>query len=281
MGSDLKAWVSDKLMSLIGFSQPTLVQYVISLSKKASSPSDVYNHLKDMQMSSLSDTHAFAEEIFRKVEHKSSGSNVYRQREEAAAMLARKQRNYKLLADADDESGEHGSSVKSKKTDKKAKSFRKKRETKEDEDDEGAVNLKEDRLVRQKVSRDDSDDGIEAIRRFSRQEYFKKREQKKLEEIRDDIVDEEYLFGDVKVSEIEQRNYRYKKQIYEVVTKRSQEDDNMNTYRMPDAYDAEGGVNQEKRFAVATERYRDLKDGDKMNPSAEQEAWEDHQISMF
>ncbi|KAJ0744693.1 putative RNA helicase [Helianthus annuus] len=72
---------------------------------------------------------------------------------------------------------------------------------------------------------------------------------------RDDIVDEEYLFGDVKVSEIEQRNYRYKKQIYEVVTKRSQEDDNMNTYRMPDAYDAEGGVNQEKRFAVATERY--------------------------
>ncbi|KAJ0701160.1 hypothetical protein HanOQP8_Chr10g0376361 [Helianthus annuus] len=164
MGSDLKAWVSDKLMSLIGFSQPTLVQYVISLSKKASSPSDVYNHLKDMQVSSLSDTHAFAEEIFRKVEHKSSGSNVYRQREEAAAMLARKQRNYKLLADADDESGEHGSSVKSKKTDKKAKSFRKKRETKEDEDDEGAVNLKEDRLVRQKVSRDDSDDGIEAIR---------------------------------------------------------------------------------------------------------------------
>ncbi|XP_021989609.1 pre-mRNA-splicing factor ATP-dependent RNA helicase DEAH1 isoform X2 [Helianthus annuus] len=278
MGSDLKAWVSDKLMSLIGFSQPTLVQYVISLSKKASSPSDVYNHLKDMQVSSLSDTHAFAEEIFRKVEHKSSGSNVYRQREEAAAMLARKQRNYKLLADADDESGEHGSSVKSKKTDKKAKSFRKKRETKEDEDDEGAVNLKEDRLVRQKVSRDDSDDGIEAIRRFSRQEYFKKREQKKLEEIRDDIVDEENLFGDVKVSEIEQRNYRYKKQIYEVVTKRSQEDDNMNTYRMPDAYDAEGGVNQKKRFAVATERYRDLKDGDKMNPSAEQEAWEDHQI---
>lgn len=27
-------------------------------------------------------------------------------------------------------------------------------------------------------------------------------------------------------------------------------------YRMPDAYDEEGGVNQEKRFAVAMERYR-------------------------
>ncbi|XP_024969225.1 pre-mRNA-splicing factor ATP-dependent RNA helicase DEAH1-like isoform X5 [Cynara cardunculus var. scolymus] len=47
---------------------------------------------------------------------------------------------------------------------------------------------------------------------------------------------------------------------------------------MPDAYDIEGGVNQEKRFSVAMERYRDSKDGDKMNPFAEQEAWEDHQI---
>lgn len=27
-------------------------------------------------------------------------------------------------------------------------------------------------------------------------------------------------------------------------------------YRMPDAYDQDGGVNQEKRFAVAMERYR-------------------------
>ncbi|KAK3018412.1 hypothetical protein RJ639_003433 [Escallonia herrerae] len=47
---------------------------------------------------------------------------------------------------------------------------------------------------------------------------------------------------------------------------------------MPTAYDQEGGVNQEKRFAVAMERYRDQNAGDKMNPFAEQEAWEDHQI---
>ncbi|KAL6962428.1 Pre-mRNA-splicing factor ATP-dependent RNA helicase DEAH1, partial [Sarracenia purpurea var. burkii] len=47
---------------------------------------------------------------------------------------------------------------------------------------------------------------------------------------------------------------------------------------MPEAYDQEGVVNQEKRFAVALERYRDTNAGDKMNPFAEQEAWEDHQI---
>ncbi|KAJ0836342.1 putative RNA helicase [Helianthus annuus] len=132
-------------------------------------------------------------------------------------LVARKQKNYKLLPD-----------VKSKKTDKKAK----------------LSNAFEAEL-----------DNIEAIRIFSRQKYFKKREHKKLEEIRDDIADEEYLFGGVvKLSEIEHRHYSCKKQIYEVVTKRSH--DNINMYRMPDVYDQQGGV----------------------NPSTEQEAWEDHQI---
>jgi hypothetical protein len=29
-------------------------------------------------------------------------------------------------------------------------------------------------------------------------------------------------------------------------------------YRMPEAYDEEGGVNQEKRFSVALQRYRSV-----------------------
>lgn len=29
-------------------------------------------------------------------------------------------------------------------------------------------------------------------------------------------------------------------------------------YRMPEAYDQDGGVNQEKRFSVAVQRYRSL-----------------------
>jgi hypothetical protein len=51
MASDdnLKTWVSDKLMSLLGYSQPTVVQYMIGLcnsSKIVLSPSEIilYNH---------------------------------------------------------------------------------------------------------------------------------------------------------------------------------------------------------------------------------------------
>ncbi|KAK7304677.1 hypothetical protein VNO77_42562 [Canavalia gladiata] len=121
-------------------------------------------------------------------------------------------------------------------------------------------------------------DDIRTLRKVSRQEYLKKREEKKLEELRDDIEDEQYLFEGVKLSESEYRELRYKKEIYELVKKRSEEADNVNEYRMPEAYDQEGGVNQEKRFSVAMQRYRDPNAEDKMNPFAEQEAWEEHQI---
>ncbi|XP_009359017.2 pre-mRNA-splicing factor ATP-dependent RNA helicase DEAH1 [Pyrus x bretschneideri] len=119
---------------------------------------------------------------------------------------------------------------------------------------------------------------IEDLRKVSRQEYLKKRKQKKLEEIRDDLEDEQYLFDGVKLTEAEYRELSYKKQIYEIVRKRSDEPEDANEYRMPDAYDDKNGVNQEKRFSVAVQRYRDQSAGDKMNPFAEQEAWEDHQI---
>ncbi|XP_047311712.1 pre-mRNA-splicing factor ATP-dependent RNA helicase DEAH1-like isoform X2 [Impatiens glandulifera] len=122
------------------------------------------------------------------------------------------------------------------------------------------------------------EDGIGTLRKVSRQEYLKKREQKKLEELRDEIEDEQYLFEGVKLTEAENREMRYKKEIYELVKKQTEEADEINEYRMPDAYDEEGVVDQEKRFAVAIKRYRDSSAGEKMNPFAEQEAWEAHQI---
>uniref|UniRef100_A0A6N2KRN1 Uncharacterized protein n=1 Tax=Salix viminalis TaxID=40686 RepID=A0A6N2KRN1_SALVM len=123
---------------------------------------------------------------------------------------------------------------------------------------------------------------LDTLRKVSRQEYLKKREQKKLEEIRDDIEDEQYLFDGVKLTEAEYHELRYKKEIYELV-KKSQR--TLRTqmswlhsstplfwyavvktllafpskhYRMPDAYDQEGGGNQEKRFSVALQRYRSV-----------------------
>ncbi|MED6192049.1 Pre-mRNA-splicing factor ATP-dependent RNA helicase DEAH1 [Stylosanthes scabra] len=134
----------------------------------------------------------------------------------------------------------------------------------------------EEEAIRRSTAQENDD--IQPLRKVSRQEYLKKREEKKLEELRDDIEDEQYLFEGVKLTEAEYRELRYKKEIYELVKKRAEEADNVNEYRMPEAYDQEGGVNQEKRFSVAMQRYRDTNAEEKMNPFAEQEALEEHQI---
>ncbi|GKA20456.1 alpha/beta hydrolases superfamily protein, partial [Tanacetum coccineum] len=110
----------------------------------------------------------------------------------------------------------------------------------------------EEEAIRRAKALKEDQGGFGTLRKVSRQEYLKKREQKKLEEIRDDIQDEHCLFNDVKLTQVEERELRYKKQIYELVKKRTQEeeDDNLNEYRLPDAYDDEYAPNQEKRFAV-------------------------------
>ncbi|KAI3711289.1 hypothetical protein L2E82_41270 [Cichorium intybus] len=169
-------------MSLLGYSQPTLVQYLISLSKKASSPFDIFSNLKDMGVPSSNETRAFAEEIFQK------GAGVLKQ-----------ERRVKQKAS-------HDKSDDSELTEQKLS----KRE--------------EEEAIRRANALEDDDIG--ALRKGRRKNWRKS----------DNIDDEQYLFGDVKLSEAEQRELRYKKQIYELVKKRSQEDDNVNEYRMPDAY---------------------------------------------
>ncbi|XP_039033597.1 pre-mRNA-splicing factor ATP-dependent RNA helicase DEAH1-like isoform X2 [Hibiscus syriacus] len=121
-------------------------------------------------------------------------------------------------------------------------------------------------------------DDINSLRKASRQQYLKKREQKKLEELRDGIEDEKYLFEGVKLTKAEYGELRYKKEVYELVKKRTEEDDNIGEYKMPEAYGQDGVVDQEKRLSAALQCCRDPTAGDKMNPFTEQEAWEDHQI---
>ncbi|KAI3965131.1 hypothetical protein MKW92_039518 [Papaver armeniacum] len=334
---DLKIWVSDKLMSIVNFSQATVIQYVIGLAKQASSASDLNTKLVEFaNLPSTTETRKFAQELFARAPRKSSGLNSYQREEKEAAMSVRKQQTYALLEPDSDE--EDIAAVQKLPSPKKVDSHKKvsgrrlkikmtmtmrytvmaepvkekraKRKASYDEDDleseEARLRDQEERkqleknlrerdaagtrkLTEQKLSRREEEEAIrrskamekddtEALRVVSRQEYLKKREQKKLEEIRDDIEDEQYLFAGVKLTEAELREQRYKKEIYDAVKKRSEETEDVNEYRMPDAYDdLDRGVNQEKRFSTMVQRYRDGA-GDKMNPFAEQEAWEDHQI---
>jgi len=121
---------------------------------------------------------------------------------------------------------------------------------------------------------------VPTLREVSRQEYLKKREAQKLAELKDQIEDEQYIFEGVEVSEKERKDLEYKKQVYELAMQRAKDLDEVTGYKMPEAYDDQDGkgARQDRRYAVALERYRDVEDGEEGKPQFEQEEWEKHQI---
>ncbi|CAM0955681.1 unnamed protein product [Alopecurus aequalis] len=131
--------------------------------------------------------------------------------------------------------------------------------------------------------RSEGNTSVSELRILSRQGYLGKRVEKKVEEVRDEIHDHEYMFDGVKLTDAERREHDRKKEIYDLVKDRvGKSDDAGEYYRMPDAYDAAANVDQVKRFAVASKRYEDpdkaATDGKSRSNFAEQEAWEEQQI---
>lgn len=123
---------------------------------------------------------------------------------------------------------------------------------------------------------------VPELRKFSRQEYLKKREVSKLEELKGMIKDEEYLFADTELTEQEKADHEYRKQIYKLAMEQVRDVDAIldDRYKMPDTYDEGGKDGNDKRFNAMTARYRDTKDADDTNPFKEQEEWEAHQINQ-
>ncbi|RLN03996.1 hypothetical protein C2845_PM13G10440 [Panicum miliaceum] len=357
MASDgqLREWVSDKLMTLLGYSKSVVVQYVIRLAKECSSTGDLVGKLVEFGFTSSVETRTFAADIYAKVPRRASGISNYQKQEREAAKLVQKQSTYKLLADEDDNDADNQTSTSRKSStipsSKSRKHFRRKadqdggddddedekvakdsgrnvRRRTEEEDEEDRDNSDEEKerirdqqaraqleknmrekdaantrkLMERQLSKEEQEelnrrsqamdkDDTSDLRKFSRQAYLQKRRDKKIEEIRDEILDHEYIFQDVKLTEAEEKELRYKKKIFDLVKEHVESADDVGEYKMPEAYDMGENVNQEKRFSVAMQRYnvivdpdviswtsRDPEAKDKMNPFAEQEAWEEHQI---
>ena len=126
------------------------------------------------------------------------------------------------------------------------------------------------------ASAEERDALLPDLRKVSREEYLKKREASKLDELKDMIEDEKYLFDGVNLSEQERKDIEYRRKVYELATQQIRDIDSImeDRYRLPDSYDDDmSKERQDKRFAVALERYKDTKDADDSNPFKEQTDW--------
>eukprot|EP00884_Botryococcus_braunii_P008381 jgi/Botrbrau1/17544/Bobra.0864s0003.1 len=124
-------------------------------------------------------------------------------------------------------------------------------------------------IERRKYKTEEEKDAlVPMLRDVSRQEYLKKREEQKLQELEDALKDEEFLFcGGLmlaakqgqKLTAKEQKELEYKRKVYELARMRKKQEEEVNRrdhYHIPDSYDADGNVNQSSRYSVLTARYR-------------------------
>lgn len=143
--------------------------------------------------------------------------------------------------------------------------------------------LEETRRRRRAEEAEDRADVVRDLRKFSRQEYLKKREEAKIEDLEAEIEEEERLFEGQRMTEREKRDLDYKKEVLRLAKEKKRHLDDLErneAYHMPDAYD-QGGKAHDARYEVLTARYREADEEAAAAadaPWAQQEAFETEQI---
>lgn len=100
------------------------------------------------------------------------------------------------------------------------------RSSKKDSEASKRRNLADDKEARKSALPD--------LRDRSRQQYLKLRETQKLELLRQQIEDEEFLFRDQKLTKREREQHEYNKKVYELAKARLQIDTKEDGYMMPE-----------------------------------------------
>eukprot|EP01135_Chromosphaera_perkinsii_P002177 Nk52_evm12s218 gene=Nk52_evmTU12s218 len=124
---------------------------------------------------------------------------------------------------------------------------------------------------------------VEELRIKSRQTYLSSRKEKKLKELKDEIEDEEYLFGgdEEALTKAEKLELLKKKEILKLAKahEEAQEMEHVERYVMPDTYMTEDGkLDVSKRDTLVQQRYDSRKDKHEKKYASEQAAWEEEQL---
>ncbi|KAM0868320.1 hypothetical protein ACQ4PT_041433 [Festuca glaucescens] len=283
MASDkqLRDWVSDKLMSVQGFSTSVLVKYVIGLAKECSSTGDLVGKLVEYGFSSSAETRSFAADVYAKVPRKGRGISDYQKQEREAAKLVQKQSTYKLLADEEEDDIDNHTSTTASASSKSRKHFRRKAKDQDDgKDDDETVAHNSERSVRRRTEEVDDDDGNDTLdeeqeiirdqqERAQLEKNMKERDAVHTRKLMERQLSKEEQEELIRRAEAMDKNdtsdLRYKKKIYDLVKEHVENADDVPEYRMPEAYDMGEGVNQEKRFSVAMQRYKYIFDDDQID----------------
>eukprot|EP01087_Luapelamoeba_hula_P023884 TRINITY_DN8905_c0_g1_i1.p1 TRINITY_DN8905_c0_g1~~TRINITY_DN8905_c0_g1_i1.p1 ORF type:complete len:1059 (-),score=225.88 TRINITY_DN8905_c0_g1_i1:78-3254(-) len=119
----LRSWVNDNLHSVMGFADPTVVDYVIALAKKAPNVNNLVSSLHSQaNFPSNPQTQQFASQLYSKIPRTPSTSAVLAQQQKKTEEMLRQNSQYKLiLNDPKDETVPRSTTTQTKGEDKGTK----------------------------------------------------------------------------------------------------------------------------------------------------------------
>ena len=136
--------------------------------------------------------------------------------------------------------------------------------------DKQSQKMMEEAAKRLKLEKEDRKKVIPELREQSRQIYLKTREEQKLEELEQEIRDEEYLWADVKLTEVEKERIKRKKETLEIAKQ----------YKEADK------LEKADRYYIPTDKKDEKKHHDKYaedikekGPNFEQKKWEEERAN--
>ena len=102
--AELKAWVAGELHKLLGFSQSTVVSYILAVAKKHTAAESLAVVLRQQGLPSGGETNAFASQLLSRLPRKgSSGPSSQDLQAKQAKALVKKNQAYGLLEDPDED----------------------------------------------------------------------------------------------------------------------------------------------------------------------------------
>ena len=306
-GNNLRTWVSDQLHDVAGISDLAIADFFVGLAQKSKSPNDLISKIEHTETLTIdAKVREFANSLYEMVPKSDSGSlssgqkrkNENREKERIAREMELKNRTYGLVLSDEEDSAPV---IQPKKKKKEKKKRKKSQSSEEDEfekiERERAKDISErDDFHKRMIEKDrekqrnivsksdkrayeeakkrleqeamDQEKIIPELRKKSRYRYLEERKAKKVDELKDDIMDDEFLFNEEELTAKEKKEREYKKTVLKLAKQ----------------YDAAGEIEKVQRYRMPTDkkgnendRYVEVDEKEKA-PNYEQRKWEEEHL---
>jgi pre-mRNA-splicing factor ATP-dependent RNA helicase DHX16 len=317
MDTTLKTWVGDNFAKFQGFTEDTVTEFIIASAKRAKSEHQLLQSLQEnCNLPDSDEAGHFVSALYNKFPRKSEPVKDTKKQE--VMELLERNAQYTMLEPKEKKRKREKEKVVELESVAKGKSFRKRDaddkakawevlDASEDELSEPEIppedyesererDLRErdelDKRIRerdfleksssQQIPKKDkieiTKDQLPSLRERSRQEYLKHRERERLIRLKQEIEDEERLFGSERRTKKEIKELERKKKVLQLAMEMEGTKGTYEGYQMPDDYITEKGkIDSRKKEALLYQRY-DNKKSEKDALISEQQKWEESKV---